>query len=207
MNLEVNLSGIYTLEVLPIDPDRVPANRLTRRIGESLQRGQLVYYVRGITVDGANVINKSEQRFQIRPNDVWPIQVLLYSIHFSARDAMFHFPVGKGIELTYSDGHKQEYLFNSSNADLGILSLTCGSYSAKINGAWGSAPPTPIHISRDQDTELLMLSALDITLIIGVPLATALLFFFIGRPRWLGVLRHPSKYRALAYQNSRGDIR
>jgi len=184
----------------------LPANRLTRRIGERLESEEILYYFRDITVDGANVINKSEQRFHIRPDDVWPVQLLLYSAHFSARDAMFHFPIGKGIELTYPDGHMETFMFDNDSAEIVIPSLARGSYSAKIIGAGGSAPPTPVHLSRDQDVELLMLSYLDIALIIGIPLAIALAFFFIGRPYWLRVVRHPSKYKELIYQNTSRDI-
>jgi hypothetical protein len=152
------------------------------------------------------VINRSEQRFHIRPDDTWPIQVLLYSVRFTARDAMFHFPIGKGIELTYPDGHKENFIFDSDNKQIVIPSLARGSYSARIIGVGGSSPPTPIYLSRDQDTELLMLSYLDIALIIGVPLAIALAFFFLGRPYWLRVVRHPSKYKELIYQNTSRDI-
>jgi hypothetical protein len=77
---------------------------------------------------------------------------------------------------------------------------------ARITGAGGSAPPTPVQLSRDQTIELLMLSYLDIALIIGIPFLIALTFFFIGRPHWLRVLRHPSKYKELVYQNSSRDL-
>jgi hypothetical protein len=186
-------------------PIWLPANRLTRRIGERLESEEILYYFRDVTIDGANVINKGEQRFRIRPDDVWPVQVLLYSAHFSARDAMFGFPIGKGIELTYPDGRKEEFFFDSSNAEIVIPSLARGSYSARIIGIGGSAPPTPVHLSRDQSIELVMLSYLDMGVILGIPLAIALTFFFIGRPRWYHVLRHPSKYRELAFQNTRRD--
>jgi hypothetical protein len=186
-------------------PIWLPANRLTRRIGERLESEEILYYFREVVIDGANVINKGEQRFRIRPNDVWPVQVLLYSAHFSARDAMFGFPIGKGIELTYPDGRKQEFYFDSPNKEIVIPALARGSYNARIIGIGGSAPPTPVHLSRDQSIELLMLSYLDMAVIIGVPLAIALIFFFIGRPRWFQVLRHPSKYRELVFQNTRRD--
>ncbi len=187
-------------------PIWLPANRLTRRINERLESDEILYYVKDVTIDGASVVNKGEQRFRIRPDDVWPMQVLLYSISFSARDAMFHFPIGKGIELTYPDGHKEQFPFNSSEAEITIPSLARGSYSARIIGTGGSAPATPIHLSRDQSIELLMLSYLDMALIAGTPLLTALAFFFIGRPLWLRVLRHPSKYRELVYRNTQRDI-
>lgn len=186
-------------------PIWLPANRLTRRIGERLESEEILYYFREVVIDGANVINKGEQRFRIRPDDVWPVQVLLYSAHFSARDAMFGFPIGKGIEITYPDGRKEEFYFDSPNKEIVIPSLARGSYSARIIGIGGSAPPTPVHLSRDQGIELLMLSYLDMAVIIGIPLAIALTFFFIGRPRWFQVLRHPSKYRELVFQNSRRD--
>lgn len=185
----------------------LPANRLTRRINQRLENDDILYYVKDVTIDGASVVNKGEQRFRIQPDDVWPIQVLLYSITFSARDAMFHFPVGKGIELTYPDGHKEQFAFNSSNAETTISSLARGSYSARIIGSGGSAPSTPIHLSRDQGVELLMISYLDMALIVGIPLLIVLAFFFIGRPVWLQVLRHPSKYRELVYQNTPQETR
>jgi hypothetical protein len=198
------IGNTYTLD--RAGPVWLPSNRLIRRVGERLESQEILYYFRDVSIDGANVINRSEQRFHIRPDDTWPIQVLLYSVRFTARDAMFHFPIGKGIELTFPDGHMEKFLFDSNNAQIMIPSLARGSYSAKITGAGGSAPPTPIHLSRDQDVELLMLSYLDIALIIGIPLSIALAFFFVGRPYWLRVVRHPSKYKELVYENTSRDI-
>jgi hypothetical protein len=198
------IGNTYTLDAA--GPVWLPSNRLTRRVGERLESQEILYFFRSVTIDGANVINRSEQRFHIRPDDTWPIQVLLYSVRFTARDAMFHFPIGKGIELTYPDGHMEKFLFDRGKAQIVIPSLARGSYSAKIIGAGGSAPPTPVHLSRDQDVELLMLSYLDVALVIGIPLAIALAFFFIGRPYWLYVMRHPSKYKELVYQNNSREI-
>jgi hypothetical protein len=199
------IGNTYTL-LHGAGPVWLPSNRLTRRVGEHLESQEILYYVRNVTIDGANVINRSEQRFHLRPDDTWPIQVLLYSVHFSARDAMFQFPIGKGIQLTYPDGHKETFFFNSRDKRIVIPSLARGSYSARIIGVSGSAPETPVYISRDLDVELLMLSYLDIALIIGVPLAIALAFFFIGRPYWWSVVRHPSKYKELIYQNTSRNI-
>src|SRR5215217_2320219 len=163
------IGNTYTLKAA--GPVWLPSNRLTRRIGERLESQEIIYYFRNVTIDGANVINRSEQRFHIRPDDTWPIQVLLYSVRFTARDAMFHFPIGGGIELTYPDGRVEKFMFKPGQHQIMIPALARGSYSAKIIGVGGSAPPTPIFLSRDQEAELLMLSYLDIALIIGVPFA------------------------------------
>jgi hypothetical protein len=195
---------IYTFD--KAGPIWLPANRLTRRINERLESEDILYYVKDVTIDGASVVNKGEQRFRIQPDDVWPVQVLLYSVKFSARDAMFHFPSGKGVELTYPDGHKKQFMFKSSGAEITIPSLARGSYSAKIIGIGGSAPATPLHLSRDQDVELLMLSYLDMAIVLGAPLLIVLLFFFLGRPHWFRALRHPSKLRELVFQNTHRDV-
>jgi len=197
------LGRLYTFD--RAGPIWLPANRLTRRIGEQLESQDIVYYIKDIQIDGANVINKSQQSFYLKPDDVWSINVLLYSIRFSSRDAMFHFPIGTGIELTYPDGHTNKFLFDSSKSEIEIPSLARGSYSATVISRGGSAPPTPIHLSRDQDVELLVLSFLDMGIIFGVPLTLALTLFFIGRPRVIRGLLHPSRFRELVYQNTRKD--
>jgi hypothetical protein len=133
-------------------PIWLPANRLTRRIGDRLESDEILYYFRDVTIDGANVVNKGEQRFRIRPDDVWPVQVLLYSVQFSARDAMFRSSIGKGIELTYPDVEKRVLL--TPPLKLGFIAGAI--HSARIIGAGGHAS-YPIHC-RDQSVELLMLS-------------------------------------------------
>jgi hypothetical protein len=197
------LGSTYTFN--QAGPIWLPANRLTRRIGEQLESQDIVYYIKDIQIDGANVINKSQQSFHLKPDDVWSIDVLLYSIHFSSRDAMFHFPIGSGIALTYPDGHIKKFLFKSSGSEIEIPSLARGSYSATVISHGGSAPPTPVHLSRDQDVELLVLSFLDMAVIFGVPLTLALVLFFIGRPRLFRALRHPSRFRELVYQSAPPD--
>lgn len=181
------LGSTYTFN--QAGPIWLPANRFTCRIGEQLESQDILYHIKDIQIDGANVINKSQQSFHLKPDDVWPINVLLYSIHFSSRDAMFHFPVGSGIALTYPDGHIDKFLFDSSESEIEVPSLARGSYNATVISRGGSAPPTPIHLSRDQDVELLVLSFLDMAVIFGVPLTLALVLLLIGRPQFLRRLR------------------
>ena len=114
---------------------------------------------------------------------------------------MFRQPIGSGIELLFPDGHTEEHLFDSEAAEVEVSSLARGSYSAKIIGAGGSAPPTPIHLSQDQDVELLMLSYLDMAVVFGIPLGLAILFLLIGHSHLFdGLWRRTSRLKELAYQ-------
>lgn len=178
-------------------PHWLPANQLARRIGERLQSQDILYYFRDVTISGINVINKSEQRFYARANDVWPVKVLLYSAHFSARDAMFKFPIGKGIKLYYPDGHTEVFTFDK-NGEVDVPSLARGSYQAQVIGAGGSAPMTPVHLSQNQDTELLVLSSLDLAVILGIPGLLALILLIIGRPQLFSWVRTGVNLRGFA---------
>jgi hypothetical protein len=171
-------------ELLTFDkagPIWLAQNRVVGRLGGTLENQPILYYFKEIIVDGVNVVNKSQQRFHVGPDNVWPVNLLMYSVHFSGRDAMFNFPIGRGVELTYPNGRTQEFPFGSEDEIL-IPALARGTYLATVTGAWGSTPTTPIHMSRDQEVELRVLSYLDMAVIFGVPALIALAFLYIGRP-------------------------
>lgn len=182
----------------------LPSNRIVRRLGRQLENQPVVYSFKDILIDGANVVNQNQQRFHVRPDDTWPVKVLVYSVHFSARDAMFGQPIGKGVRLTYPDGHTQEFSFDPTTGDIFIPSLARGTYTAQVLGSLGSAPPTPMHLSRDQNVELIVLSYKDMALIFGVPGLIALALLFIGRPHFLtGMLQAPKRLKSYAYNTFR----
>jgi hypothetical protein len=196
---------IYNFE--NTEPQWLPSNRLTRRIGEHLENHDIPYYIRNVTIDGVNVINKSEQRFEVHPDDVWPIHVLLYSASFTARDVIFQNPLGKGIRLEYPDGRHEEFLFGDKTI-IELTSLARGPYRATVIGAGGSAPPTPIHLSRNLDVELRVISYLDMTIIFGIPAIIALGLLFYGRPYLLFSLRRlPSAFAAMLSRMMRRKLK
>jgi hypothetical protein len=170
----------------------LPAYRLERRIGRNLELLNVNYAFQKVTIDGANVINQGQQRFQVSsPNDVWQVQLLLYSAHFSALDAIFQTPIkSSGVQLEYPNGLKKEIRF-SQNSELDVSSLARGLYNAKITGATGSSPLTPLFLSQDQNVELLVISNRDKLIIFGIPVFIALILLLVGRTHLLSVLWWP----------------
>lgn len=165
-------------------PHWLPSNRLVHRIGEHLESQQILYYVRNVSIDGVNVINQSEQRFYARSQSTWPIKVLLYSAHFSGRDALFNFPVGTGVQIEYPNGRTKDFPFDKG-AEVEVPALARGRYNVRVLGAGGSAPSIPVYLSRDQSVQLIVISYFDMAVIFGTPLVAALALLFIGRPRFL----------------------
>ena len=161
-------------------PHWLPAGRVIR-LNNGLEETKILYSVISVMIDGSNVVSQAQQRFYVHPNDVWPVKLLLYSAGFTARDALFRFPIGTGIHVEYPDGDIQSFDFNAQNEHT-LVGLARGIYRVTVLGAKGYAPPTPIALSRDQNVELMVFSYLDMGVLgsIGVIIALGLLFF--GRP-------------------------
>lgn len=158
----------------------LPAGRIIR-LNNGLQETRILYSVMSIEIDGANVVSQAQQRFYVDPDDLWTIQVLLYSARFTASDALFGFPIGTGIRMEYPDGEVQTYSFDTDQGYT-IDGLARGIYKVTVTGANGYAPPTPIALSRDQDVELMVFSTLDIGVLLSLGLILSVGLLWFGRP-------------------------
>ncbi|HMB24129.1 MAG TPA: hypothetical protein VKP08_14900, partial [Anaerolineales bacterium] len=100
---------------------------------------------------------------------------------FTARDALFGFPIGSGIHMEYPDGEVQSYSFDPSEGYT-IDGLARGIYKVTVTGANGYAPATPIALSRDQDVELMVFSYLDMGVFLAVGIFLSVGLLLLGRP-------------------------
>lgn len=158
----------------------LPAGRVIR-LNNGLQETKILYSVMSVVIDGSNVVSQAQQRFYAEQNDVWTIKVLLYQAHFTARDALFGFPIGSGIRMEYPDGEVQSYSFDPSEGYT-ISGLARGIYKVTVTGANGYAPATPIALSRDQDVELMVFSYLDMGVFLAVGIFLSVGLLLLGRP-------------------------
>jgi len=165
-------------------PHWLPAGRVLRR-SNGLEEAKILYSVISIVIDGTNVVSQAQQRFYANPNDLWTIQVLLYSARFTARDALFGFPIGTGIRMEYPDSEVETYSFDPEEG-FAIEGLARGIYRVTVTGADGYAPPTPIALSRDQNVELMVFSYVDIGVLLGVGLLLSVGLLLFGRPYLVG---------------------
>jgi hypothetical protein len=161
-------------------PHWLPAGRIVR-LNNGLEETKILYSVISVVIDGSNVVSQAQQRFFVNPNDVWPVKLLLYKAHFSARDALFGFPIGSGIRMEYPDGEVQSYAFDPAEG-YAIDGLARGIYHVKVTGAKGYAPVTPIALSRDQNVELMVFSYIDLGILAALGLLLSLGLLLFGRP-------------------------
>ena len=161
-------------------PHWLPSGRIIR-LNNGLQETRILYSVMSIVIDGANVVSQAQQRFYVDPDDHWTIQVLLYAARFTARDALFGFPIGTGIHMEFPDGDIQEYSFDAEEGYF-LEGLARGIYKVTVTGAQGYAPPTPIALSRSQDVELMVFSYLDMGFLVSIGLMLSVGLLWYGRP-------------------------
>ncbi len=185
-------------------PDGQPrwlyAAGVARRSG-GLEEDDLLYSVMNITIDGSNVVNQYQQRFYAHPGDTWSISLLLYNAQFSAHDAIFRFPVGVGVNMTYPNGRSVFVPFGSDGTAT-VKSLARGSYQVQVAGASGVNSITPVALSQDQAVNLMIPSALDILLVLLVGIVFAVGIIIIGRP-WLVFRRRKQVPAAVRVNASR----
>ena len=170
-------------------PEWFKAGRVTRR-QNGLEEVPVQWSVEHVIMSGTNVVNQFQQRFFLQPNDQRQIELLLYTARFTARDALFGFPIGEGIKLQYPDGSVEIIPFGP-NREAFVTSLPRGEYLVSVAGAPGLSPASPLALSRDQEAELLVISYLDMAVagvLVGL-LAIGLLF--VGRPHLLTWLKLP----------------
>jgi hypothetical protein len=177
--------------VLNIDngaPRWLLASSVARRTN-GLEATQILYSVDSVMIDGSNVVNQAQQRFYAEPDDTWEIQLLLYSMNVSGRDALFGFPIGSGLRLEYPDGRVEAKPF-TAKAGVTIDSLVRGIYRVSVTGAPGLAPISPVALSRDQDVRLLVISYLDLAVVLGLAAILGIGLVLVGRPRLLPAIYH-----------------
>lgn len=167
------------------EPKWLPGGRVVRR-SSGLEETEILYSVDGVTVGGSNVVNSKQQRFYPSESQEWEIRLSLYSARFTARDALFRFPIGSGIRLQYPDGHSERFEFESG--ELTLESLPRGTYRVKVDGP-GMSFSRPVALSRDQELELEVISYLDVAVVFFLLASLALGLLFIGRPHLLSIFR------------------
>jgi Glycosyl hydrolase family 99 len=167
-----------------LDPFWIQGTRIVP-FTQGLRKKAISYAVDSVTVDGANVVNRSQQKFVPAQSADLHVRLLFNVARFTARDAIFHFPVGSGVRLKYPDGHTEVQEFHNKNVIV-VPGLPRGQYQVQVVGA-GWSPMRPVAVSRTQDVSLAVITYLDIGLVLAILLAAsgALLLYrrrFHSRP-------------------------
>jgi hypothetical protein len=160
-------------EVAKLQASRVIA------VPDGVRSKAIEYSVEAVDVNGANVVNRAQQRFfPLRTREL-TVPLLLYSARFTSRDALFGYASGSAVLLTDPDGATMRIPLRSGHAQTGGLAR--GEYLVKVDAA-GFSFKRPVSLSRDQVVDLAVVSYLDLAVIFGGLATLAIALVLVGRP-------------------------
>ena len=180
----------YSSEQLA-QPLSLPGARATSTL-QSQPMEQVKYSVQEVIVRGSNmsVVSRGQKEFQPGPIGSFEIELLMFSVTISARDALFGGSTGSGVEIEFPDGFTQYKQFGPDQT-VTLNSLPRGEYQVSVSGG-GFSPPRPLTLSRaNQTLELEVVTKLDLAIVFGLVGAFGFGLLFAGRP---GLLTWPFRF-------------
>ena len=155
---------------------------------------QLLYRVEGVTIQGNNLVNRSQQAFLPASSRNVTLKLLFYSATFKARDRIFGFPFGgSSLTLEFPNGRTQDYKLDSSGT-LRLPALPRGSYRVTIHAA-GLKMKTPIRDDSRPVAVIKVVSYLDVATVLVALASVACGLLLVGRPRLRRSLRRAFRRR------------
>jgi hypothetical protein len=146
---------------------------------------------------GANPAGNGPAVASASSNAAPKANVPTYQAIISVRDALFNTNIGKGIIVTYPDGHTQYYPVNS-NGVVTISSLPRGNYDIKVVGALTVFPDTIVGVGQGEQISLNVPSVIDLVLAVLFVFLLAAVLLIIGRPGLLGKRKRPVRMNQTA---------
>ena len=117
------------------------------------------YRLSTVTVNGANVVTRGEQRFKPSHGSRVRIALRLFTVEFRARDALFGSAKGSAIDILMGDGTTQH--LELRNGSVTVSGLPPGQYVVKTNAA-GLGGDQTFEISGDQTADIQIIGLVDI---------------------------------------------
>jgi hypothetical protein len=174
-------------------PALLQASRVVRFTGRLVSK-QIDWSVEHVMVEGSDVVNRAQQRFKpSRLRGRLPVKLLFYPVTFSAHDAIFGFPVGRGVKVVKPNGTRVRYAFGDG-ASVHLDRLPRGLYRVTVD-ARGYSFQRPVALSKSQIVELEVITWLDVAVVVGLLVSVALLLLVARRPALRRRLTRPFRRR------------
>jgi phospholipase C len=151
----------------------IPESRGTRSTA-------LSYAVEDAVVDGSSVVHRAQQRFIPSVSRRLEVRLLLFSIRFQVRDALFGFPIGSEVRLESPNGRERRASLGRGG-EVTLRSLPRGDYRVGAR-ALGISTTRPVALSGDQEVALQVVSWLDVAVVVLGLASLALALLFVRRP-------------------------
>ena len=165
----------------------------TQQTPNGLVSKDLYWTISHVVVDGAEVVNKGQQKFVPNQERDWTVKLLFYQVRAIGKDAIFGSPAGEGIELHRPDGTLLRAEF-SPEGIVDLHNVPRGDYDVRVYGS-GLSFIRPVGISKDQELELEVITPLDLWLVGSGLLLLAVGLVAVGRRARLRELANRPRFK------------
>lgn len=168
-----------------------------------------IHRVGEVLIAGTNVVNRGQQTWKPTLDGVWTVEILLYHLDIRVEDALLKSAIVTKVTLEYPDGTTVTH-DTTSDGRVSFGALPRGDYRIVVHAS-GIVPPSPIALSRPQDTTIRIISNVDLSVGGGLILAVIMLLVVLGRRHQLvalgraGLVRSDSAGRGFVRLMSRSD--
>ena len=137
--------------------------QVAQRIGQGWDTRTVDYSLEAVQIDGSNAVFTGRQRFTPLSDSTWTIQLSVFSMALSVRDALFGSSIGTRTVITRPNGSTLAGHVSSGPPHV-FTGMVRGLYTLKIDAAVVGGT-TSVLVSRDDQVDLRVITLLDAVVI------------------------------------------
>ncbi|MEO6502907.1 MAG: hypothetical protein ABIQ09_13470, partial [Jatrophihabitantaceae bacterium] len=163
------------------------------------------YSLQSVIVRGANVVDAGRQRFQPAATSNPTFTTQFHDLVITGHDAIFKTKLGTSATITFPDRSKQTVPLNAEHT-VTLTNLPRGTYKVTIEAGRGVVGVQQFSLSKDKTADLIVISALDLTILLGLLLIIAVGLLVIGRQYWRRLAHRPRRERNVVLPREKEKI-
>jgi len=143
------------------------------------QPRKVTYSVASVRLDGGDAVFTGQQRFDPNTSTTWPIALAVFDVTVTVRDVLFGQRISTSVWVTKPDGARYRVRVGSGSGTV-LDSMVRGPYDLKAGAAVYGAR-TKLLVSRNDQVNLRVVTALDVVVIVFVLVLLAAALVLLGR--------------------------
>lgn len=169
-----------TVSISPTGKTWLESSNVIYRSSVDLEVASLSYSWQSVLVDGSNVIDSGRQSFSPAETTAPRVEAQFHDLTVTAHDALFGFPTGAEVVLTFPDETVQVAPLGESGAAV-FRHIPRGTYQAVVRAGPAIVNSEHLRLSRDITVAVPVISILDLIVLTVTVALIAIGVLLIGR--------------------------
>jgi hypothetical protein len=159
-----------------------------------LSAESVTYSLQTVMVRGTNVVDAGRQTFTPAATATPTFTTQFHDLVITGHDAIFKSKMGTSATVTFPDGGKLNVPLNAEHTAT-LTNLPRGNYRVTLEAGRAIVGVQQFGLSKDKTADLVVISALDLAILLGLLLIIAVSLLVIGRQYWRRLLNRPRRER------------